>query len=85
LRFLPLCRLLYDAPAVMQLWNAAAVFVWLGIPLANILLGVFPARVNRWLGVAALTYYGILTPFLFQVSPCLFVSYRLRCAQRLLG
>ena len=65
----PLCRLLYNAPAVMQLWNAAAVFVWLGIPVANILLGVFPAHVNRWLGIAALVYYGILTPFLFQVSP----------------
>lgn len=63
-----LCRLLYNAPAIMQLWNAAAVFVWLGIPVANILPGVFPAHVNRWLGVAALIYYGILTPFLFQVG-----------------
>ena len=52
----------------MQLWNAAAVFVWLGIPVANILLGIFPAHINRWLGVAALVYYGILTPFLFQVG-----------------
>jgi hypothetical protein len=63
-----LCRLLYNAPAIMQLWNAAAIFMWLGIPLAQILLGVFPAHVNRWLGVAALIYYGILTPFLFQVG-----------------
>jgi hypothetical protein len=63
-----LCRLLYRVQAVMQLWDAAAVFVWLGIPLVQILLGVFPAHVNRWLGIAALIYYAILTPLLFQVG-----------------
>lgn len=54
--------------AISQLWDAAAVFVWLGIPLAQILLGVFPVRVNRWLGIAAAVYYCILTPLLFQVD-----------------
>jgi hypothetical protein len=62
-----LCRLLYHAQAIMQLWDAAAMFVWLGIPLVQVMLGVFPASVNRWLGIAALIYYAILTPFLFQV------------------
>lgn len=61
-------RLLHNVQAVSQLWSALAFQVWLSVPLIQILVGVFPWRVNRWFGVTASIYYGLLTPLLFQVS-----------------
>ena len=50
----------------MLLARALALPVWVGVPLLQVLLGVFPWRVNRWFGVTALLYYGVATPLLFQ-------------------
>ncbi len=54
--------------AVSQLWAAASFLVWLAVPLVQVLVGVFPWRVNRWFGITATVYYGVLTPLLFQAS-----------------
>ncbi len=47
--------------------GAAALPVWVAVPLLQVVVGVFPWRVNRWFGVTALLYYGVATPLLFQV------------------
>lgn len=60
-------RLLYNIQPLMLLARALALPVWVAVPLLQVVLGVFPWRVNRWFGITAVVYYGVATPLLYQV------------------
>ena len=38
------------------------------IPVTQVLVAVFPWRVNGWFGIGFLVYYLLMTPLLFQVN-----------------
>ena len=61
-------RVVYNAAAWQQLAAALTQPLWVAVPVIQILVAVFPWRVNGWFGIGFLVYYLLMTPLLFEVA-----------------